>query len=187
MIGKTHYCVNENPNMTALKGCKERYDERFYSPELAPIGASEQEIQELETGLGLRIADVHREFLLWMGKDRAGIFSDEQWYLDQIVPMTKALPALLKRGGFAPPLVDYVCFYNHQGYAMAWYLLPARAEDPEIYLYVEGDDEFGSPAIWGTFSSWIEENLNTHTLDVLEQREAREEYEAARRQLPSGE
>lgn len=164
--------------MSVLQACKERFNERCPWKHLAPIGASEADIRKLEEDLGLRLADAHREFLLWMGRDHAGILSDEQWYVDQIDSMTKWLPGLLRQNGIDPPQGNYVCVYNHQGYAMAWYLLPASTADPDIYLYCEGDERFPRPVIWGAFSDWIEHNLNTHSLDVLEQADARAEYEA---------
>ena len=155
---------------------KEYYKKHWPGEDVAPIGASEEEIQDLERHLGFRLPEAHRELLLWMGKDYAGILSDESWYVDQIESMTRLLPGLLKENGFRQPEGKYVCLYTHQGYVKAWYLMPAESEDPEIYLYVEGDKEHPSPYLWGRFSKWVLVSLKTSHPDIWAQAEARVKY-----------
>lgn len=164
--------------MHYLKASKEYYQKQWPREETVPIGASEEDVRVLERRLGFRLPEAHRELLLWMGKDYAGILSDEFWYVDQIEDMTKHLPRLLKENGLPPPEGKYVCLYTHQGYVKAWYPMPQASEDPEIFLYAEGDKEHPKPYIWGYFSEWVLTSLKTSHFDIWAQQEAREKYDA---------
>lgn len=54
---------------------------------------------------------------------------------------TQGLPSLLAENSIAYDLPEhYLAFYAHQGYAVAWFALPAVSDDPPVWFYTEGHD-----------------------------------------------
>lgn len=169
-----------------LKSCKDLMEKHFPGEDIAPIGATEEQVQDLERELGHSVADSHRELLLWMGRDYGGILSQEEWFVDQIARLTRALPSLLRSNGITVPTTPYVCCYSHQGYAMAWYSLLDSKGDPETFLFVEADDKHPEPYSVGKFSQWIMDNLMWHNLDIDKQIEAKAKFHAEQAMVPRG-
>jgi hypothetical protein len=164
--------------MSYIARAKAHYDRRYPGNDTAPIGATEEEVNALEQRLGVRLSKSHREFLLWMGKDHAGILSDARWYLRDIEQFTQMLPDWLEdENQPAPEPGTFICCYNYAGYASGWYMVPTDDEDPAMYLFVEGDEKHPKPYIWGKFSDWVLEFMESSVLDLWYQRRARKEYD----------
>jgi hypothetical protein len=170
--------------MSYLDEAKSYYDRQYPGDDTAPIGATEEEVHALEQRLSVQFPGAHREFLLWMGKDHAGVLSDARWYVRDLELLTKLLPKWLEYNRQeAPAPGTFICCYNYAGYANAWYKIPSEDEDPLIYLFVEGDEKHPEPFIWGSFSDWVLEFMEGSHMPIMRQRQARKEHEEEQARL----
>lgn len=107
-------------------------------------GASEAEVVALERALGTRLPADYRAFLLWMGRDTEGMWQGTDCFIDDIVENTEGLPELLALHGLAGELAErYVCVLMHQGYIALWFDVPTDSDDPQAFLFHEGQTERG--------------------------------------------
>lgn len=108
------------------------------------VGASEAEVAAVEQQLGIRLPADYRAFLLWMGRDKRGMWEGSDCFVDDIVRITEALPKLLEENGLAHELpAKYVCVLMHQGYIATWFEVPAESDDPPAYVFNEGQLQLG--------------------------------------------
>ena len=118
-----------------------------------PTGASASEVAELAATLGETLPEAYVQFLLWMGKDYSGVYRGTDIFITDVLNNTAALPEFLEEHGIAPPSGRYVCYQSHQGYFMAWFLLPAVSADPAVFVFREGQNS-NEPIAAGSFCSY---------------------------------
>lgn len=103
-----------------------------------PRGAKEKDIAALEAALAFPIPKAYREFLLWMGKDTAGIYRGSEVFIEDIFSNLEFLRDYAEEQNLE---VDFdrnvLCFFVHQGYMMAWFYVNEQDDDPEVYFYSE--------------------------------------------------
>jgi hypothetical protein len=126
----------------------------------APQGCKLQEIAAVEHALGASLAPVHRDFLLWMGKDHKGLLHGTRVFVDDLLLNLAVLYELFETNGLAFPKDRRVCvFFTHQGYQATWYELPSLSSDPECFFLNECAEP---PAIQhqSSFSEFMKDQLS---------------------------
>lgn len=125
----------------------------------APVGCMEEEVALLEQRVEFPLPVAYRQWLLWMGNDRRGIFVGTQCFISDVLENTQGLPDLLAENSIAYDLPEhYFAFYSHQGYAVAWFALPAVSDDPPVWFYTEGHD-LVAPQEAGRFTDFILDDM----------------------------
>ena len=119
-----------------------------------PEGASASEIAALSEALGERLPQAYVQFLLWMGKDYSGIYRGTDIFIKHVLDNTEALPELLAENDIAPLTGKQLCYQSHQGYFMAWFALPAESDDPQVFVFGEGQN-LSEPRAVGTFTQYM--------------------------------
>ncbi len=127
-----------------------------------PIGATEAEVAALEHEIGFALPQAYRQYLLWMGKDRDGIFAGSEWFLcahyyeqDYIELVTELYGLDLEK---YPLPKNFFLFFHHQAYEAAWFLLPKESEDPPVHYFNENDDKT-VPILAGTYTEFLVRQL----------------------------
>ena len=115
---------------------------RAVEPHLGkPRGCTEVQVRRLEKRVGFELPEAYRQYLLFMGADREGVFQGSYWFLDDVSASTDLVPDLLAQNHVAHELPDhYLGFFSHQGYMAAWFALPKEAEDPRVFHFNEADE-----------------------------------------------
>ena len=114
------------------------------------VGASIEEIAQLERRLEVTLPAAYREYLLWMGRDFNGIFRGSNWFASDLEPNREVLKALLEESGSRyEALSSHVVFFTHQGYMAAWFDAAENESDPKC-LFI--NDAMQEPEVSGTFS-----------------------------------
>jgi len=124
-----------------------------------PIGSSEQDIVELEEMIGFKLPKAYKAYLELMGQDYDGIMVGTNCFLSDVQSNNEYLPDLLAENGLSSyELPDnYLAFFCHQGYMMAWFSLPCASDDPAATYYFEGTTD--SPTEFGLFSDFMKEDM----------------------------
>lgn len=124
-----------------------------------PKGCSVQEINELEMSVGFLLPEAYKQYLLYMGKDYQGPLRGTDCFLKHALQNTAYLPDLLDENQNPFELPDnYLAFYSHQGYAMAWFILPKENDNPPVYYWNEGQD-LKIPTQFSTFTDFFVNEL----------------------------
>ncbi|MEK7723943.1 MAG: SMI1/KNR4 family protein [Acidobacteriota bacterium] len=129
--------------------------EKFVQPYKGkPIGCSNSEINYLENYFGFQFPLAYKEYLKFMGKDNC-IFIGSECFFGNVIENTKYLPELLSENNIDFVLPDkYLVFFVHQGYMAAWFELPKKSENPEVWFFTESSNN-EMPKIIGTFTETI--------------------------------
>jgi hypothetical protein len=115
-----------------------------------PIGATEEEIAALEGRIGLKLPDVYRQYLLWMGRDFNGIFRGSNWFISDLESNREVLVGLLEEVGSQYEVTaSHTVFFTHQGYMAAWFDAAGSEADPECWFINDGMRE---PSVSGKFT-----------------------------------
>lgn len=126
-----------------------------------PVGASEDDVAQLEADLGFDVPLAYRQYLLWMGKDHDGIFRGTDCFYGDDFGNTEGLPELLEENGVDFPLPPrYLAFFMHQGYIALWFVLPRESDDPPVWIYHEA--EMKRPRVFGKFTDWLASYLKSN-------------------------
>ena len=104
-----------------------------------PKGCTQEEVTGLEEEIGYELPRAYVEFLLWMGKDYNGLFRGSDWFFKDVHENTLYLPEFLSENKLDINLSEkYLAFFCHQGYMIAWFVLPKEGDDPPVFYYSEG-------------------------------------------------
>lgn len=124
-----------------------------------PKGCSPDEIRALEQSFKFELPLAYKQFLEWMGKDYNGIFVGCDWFMGDVASNTEIVPDLLEANGISFELPEnYLCFFSHQGYMVAWFELPKLNDNPPVWFYGEGQD-LTAPTVPGTFTSFLLQDM----------------------------
>jgi hypothetical protein len=120
----------------------------------AAVGATPGEVAALEQRLGCQLPLAYREFLLWMGADRDGLFRGTECFIDSVEQNQQSFMELLEENeqtalGYKP-----VVFFMHHGYIACWFSMGGQNDDPLVYSFNEGDSHRGIKEL-GRFSEWL--------------------------------
>ncbi len=104
-----------------------------------PVGCSMSEIEELEKKVGFDLPESYKAYLALMGRDYKGIMRGSDCFIDHVIENTEYLSELLQKNNVSYELPkNYLAFFCHQGYIMAWFKLPKENDNPACYFYSEG-------------------------------------------------
>lgn len=142
-----------------LKDIVEFYKESVRLYKGNPRGCRNSEIQNLEEHFGFELPLAYKEYLRFMGKDYKGIFIGSKYFIDDVIENTRYLPELLAENEIDFSLPDnYLAFFSHQGYMVAWFELPKQNENPPVWFYKESENN-EPPKIQGTFTEVLLEDM----------------------------
>jgi len=145
--------------MDYLKEIKEFHKQNIEIYEGKTIGCTEEEIAILEKEIGFKLPLSYKQYLLWMGHDYKGIFVGSDWFITSVLENTKYTASLLKSNKLEYILPkNYLSFFGHQGYNYAWFSLPKRNDNPEVYFWGEGQDLL-KPKIVETFTKFLFDDM----------------------------
>ncbi len=117
-------------------------------------GATQADIESLQTALGVELPRAYKDWLLKFGADRDGPLVGSDCFIEHIVENTADLRELLTENGCADVLSEsYVCFLMHQGYIAAWFENGTGRDDPYVWFFNEA--ETATPQMEGPFSQFI--------------------------------
>ncbi len=115
---------------------KKFFEQHRFQP---PCGCSTLEIDEFEKIVGFKLPKAYKAYLALMGKDYKGVMRGTDCFIDHAIENTKYLPELLAENNVRFNLAEnYLAFFCHQGYIIAWLNLPKEDENPGYYFYSEG-------------------------------------------------
>jgi len=116
---------------------KKYYENNLKTKYGNPIGASVIEITEIEKAIKKELPNSLKEYLLWGGKHYNGPLRGTDCFIRDILGNTEYLTEFLEENGLTNPSHEqYIVFYSHQGYVLAWIYLD-DSENPEVYYYAE--------------------------------------------------
>jgi hypothetical protein len=104
-----------------------------------PMGATEEELLQLEARLGIQLPADYRELLRWMGNDWQGVLVGSDCFINHVERNAAWLVELLRENNvnFELP-ANFVVVFSHQGYQAAWFECPATMPDPPVWCFCEG-------------------------------------------------
>ena len=124
-----------------IANLKKYHAEKLFSLIGSPVGSSAEEIQTLESKLGFSFPLAYKQYLMWMGNDKSGVFVGCDWFLDDVWENTRDFKHLLKENNVDWNLPDAYCvFMGHQGYMGAYFEFPVLNDDPPVYFYSESSE-----------------------------------------------
>lgn len=145
--------------MSEIDKAKAFYQAHLKSRYGTPRGCSTEEVDAVEKQVGHPLPAAYRVFLLWMGKDKDGVFRGSDWSASDVAENTEYVGDLLQENGLDwQPEGPILSFFCHQGYMIAWFDLPAAEDDPLCYFFSEGD-EMTVPKQEETFSEFLLKEL----------------------------
>lgn len=101
-------------------------------------GCTPNELDALEGRLGSKLPRRYREWLGLVGKQRKGPLTGTACRYGDLVGLTDSLPGFLEAVGCEHPLpTRFLCFYSHQGCAVAWVDLAGGYDDPVCWFWSE--------------------------------------------------
>lgn len=118
-------------------------------------GCSEEEIDNLERQMAIKLPKVYREFLLRIGRQAGSFFEGTHLLLGQgLTGFKELLRKLLAENGnhMTLPTAAFV-FLSHQDYQFNYFLL-TDGDDPPVYFYVGAPEEYLEKK-WNSFSEFL--------------------------------
>lgn len=117
---------------------KQFYDKNFKLKYGEAKGVSTNELNKIESELGLKIPEALKEYLIWGGNHSQGPLIGTECFASDIVENTEYLPGFIRENGLNPlERDDYIVFYCHQGYVLAW-VYASGGDNPEVHYFAEG-------------------------------------------------
>ena len=124
-----------------LSKSKKYYTEALLAKYGSPKGASISEVDKLEQELGIKLPHALREYYLWMGKHSDGPLIGTDCFIGDLKDNTAYLQEFLTENGLEHPVdSEYLVFYSHQGYVLAWIYLK-DGDMPNVYYFGEGNTD----------------------------------------------
>jgi hypothetical protein len=125
---------------------------------------TEDQIQALEKQLGIKVPNIYREFLQWMGKNRAGLLVGTKWLIEDVPGLKPELVKLIATNKSPAALPDDAfVFWGTQGYEFHFMRL-SEGDASKIYRYHGTLDmkEAAFPVISQNLNDWLAERIQAH-------------------------
>lgn len=127
---------------------------------LATEGCSEADIASLQNRLPHPIPSAYHEFLLLFGRNPAGFLAGSEIEFIYLQNMREEANEILLRNDARVLADDEFVFFVHQNYS--FYTVKLDADDPDIFLSIEGGEEFEQQIGHGLFSVFIKQQFQSH-------------------------
>ncbi len=125
--------------MSQIERVKDYYRTHLLARFGKPKGSSNEEVAEIERHIGHPLPGAYKEYLLWMGNDKEGVFRGSAWFASDVARNTEYVTQLLRENNIDwRPDGPILAFFSHQGYMIAWFDVPADDDDPRCYFFSEG-------------------------------------------------
>jgi len=147
----------------AIESSKTLFTSLKFSEAIAP--ASEDKIKETEKLLGITFPSAYREFLAWMGTDRAGILLGSEWMLEDLPNLGNKMYNKMVEMNFPKPYPeDAFVFLGKQDYEFVFLRLNEGTNGDEslVYRYHATLDMTDFAAIANNFNEWLNEQIRDH-------------------------
>jgi hypothetical protein len=123
---------------------------------------TEAEVQELEKKLNIKFPAPYRDFLLWMGKNRAGIDPSSAWAAEDLPGLKAKILQAMKDMNFPEKLPDDAfVFWDNQDYAFTFLRL-SQGDNSPVYRYHQTLDPTTFAQTHASFSDWLAEHIQAH-------------------------
>ncbi len=120
-----------------------------------PSPCSNDEINQLEEDLGVKLPQIYREFLYWTGHGADAFLQGEDCFYEHLPQIQQWAKDLLKENRFSQVLPDDAfVFLMHQGYQFSFFRL-SEGDNPPTYSYCEGQEETGFVKSHDKFSDFL--------------------------------
>jgi len=141
-----------------LSKTKQIYDDKFKLKYGEAKGCTVSELISIENELGLNIPEALKEYLVWGGKHSQGPLIGTDCFSSDLIENTKYLPNFINENSLSIlDRDDYIVFYCHQGYVLAW-VYASDGDNPEVYYFSEGTTE--SIAKEKSIDEWFYKDLS---------------------------
>jgi hypothetical protein len=116
----------------------------YLSKHAEPEGVSSNDVARFEQNEGIELPKCYREYLMFMGNDKAGTLRGSDVFFDNLESNRSVLDDLAKANNFTINSIDQIVFFTHQGYIAGWFKKNTVDDDPECYFFSEGTGEFST-------------------------------------------
>lgn len=114
------------------------YNENLKSKYGHAKGVTVDDLAEMERKLDLKLPLSLKAYLLWGGNHSDGPLIGTDCCASDILDNTEYLQEFLDENSLANPRGnDFIVFYSHQGYVLAW-IYASDGDNPEVYYFAEG-------------------------------------------------
>jgi hypothetical protein len=115
-------------------------------------------IENLQNDLGVSLPEAYIEFLLIFGLEPAGFMLGYDIKGQYLIDIQEEANEIMIRNGESAFGKNCLVFCIHQNYSFYAFKLDG-VQDPEVFLFVEGGEEFEMWTKCGKFSSFINEKF----------------------------
>ena len=139
-----------------------------------PVGCTDLEISKLEAKIGNPLPGAYKFYLQLMGRDHKGVMVGTDCFLTDIESNNEYLPELLEENNLSDYALpeNYIAFFSHGGYMMAWFAIPNQDDDPQVTYYFEGTTK--KPESGVRFTEFMGKDLMGNAKLCLEERDFKE-------------
>ncbi len=125
-------------------------------------GCSEQDLLELQHGMGVQLPPAYLRFLRRCGADTGDFLRGSDLTLAFLPRLRSSAQALLTddKGPLLPD--DAFVFFSHQGYQFLFFRL-SDGPDPPVFYYLEASGVFRKVA--PSFSAWLRQTVHDELID----------------------
>ena len=116
-------------------------------------GCSSEDISQLEGFLNFALPEAYKEFLMLFGQHAAGLFSGSYIEYIHLKDMQFEANALLQENQCKLLEKEDFVFLTH--YGSSFYAFKIGLDDPDVFLFIEGDYEFKMWQNSGPFTKFI--------------------------------
>lgn len=117
-------------------------------------GASEADIEQLESSFGLELPRSYKQFLRMFGKKAGSLFSDVAFFYPEVVGLREELDEMIEEESLAITLPeDSFVFSGYQGFQYHYFICDGT-EDPAVYRVMDGGDP--PEKVSESFSAYLE-------------------------------
>jgi len=127
------------------------------------IGCSEREVAEIENKLGFELPEAYREYLLSMGKNAGELICGDTCSYDDIIFNQSEGREIYYNATNKELQSTYFIFLTHQYYSFYCFNRIENEEDPNLWIFVDGDD--GDQELRNTgkkISDYLSERISRH-------------------------
>jgi hypothetical protein len=116
-------------------------------------GCTNKEMLEIESAQGVSVPTTYRSFMMHMGRNAGRFLIGSDYAYPGVLTFREEAKRLLKRSNspFTLPCTAFVFFF-HQGYTFLYFDTNQKIDNPEIFMFTEGEEPVKSAK---SLSAWL--------------------------------